>query len=479
MKKSLFYRFKWSMVIFFLLIGSLIPFFIFGFEEGILNDDFETYFLGQLVGQGNWLGNIQWEVVDEKAQSGIKSVNSNAGEGISYSLYQDVNIINYGIQSSYFYIDGTNQIISNIGESLTFFLNDLNKQFLAQTVFKYDEPNDEWDWYIVNENLLEIKIKDDILLINEWNSLEIKWELTDVLKYQVKVNNENWTEKYNSYSEFYGEEQDFVRFWFTNYRAGNLYLDNLAGELEPVISSLQIVYPENNSEEISNFIMSVNYNKGSEDWEKIMIVFESWNEESNCPIYDTSEFWEEYQNGWFYYQSSPFFSPSLETKTGLTFISVFNLDINIYNCVRCYFSGENINISNEKCEDYILTIIDFLPPAQPLLFPSWFDYYNEHTGENFDEPTAIFNTIAGVFDNVVQKLGSFINNFRNIFDNSQAEAKGKNLGEKIPLARGYLAPINDFFGGFPISELFIFCLLITMIIIIYRIIKTILMFIRG
>jgi len=70
-------------------------------------------------------------------------------------------------------------------------------------------------------------------------------------------------------------------------------------------------------------------------------------------------------------------------------------------------------------------------------------------------------------------------NFQNNFDLAKAQNNGIALGQIIPKARGFLIPINDFFGGFPLTDLFIFCILILVVVILFRGIMRIFHAIRG
>ena len=133
----------------------------------------------------------------------------------------------------------------------------------------------------------------------------------------------------------------------------------------------------------------------------------------------------------------------------------------------------------EKCPDYNLIVSGYVSPSQPLPIGSWESYYASHTDDKFPTSTEIFTTITGSFSSIVQKITSFVNDFRTLFDSESALTKGSSYGQKIPLIRGYLTPINGFFADIPVSEIFIFCILILLVVNVYRLIKTILQLIRG
>lgn len=252
----------------------------------------------------------------------------------------------------------------------------------------------------------------------------------------------------------------------------------------PQPSSLTITAPTSGSTASSTFPLNFTYNLQGENSNKLLVIFEAWSASSTCPVYGDSEWQTEYDAGWFYNQSLPYFSPRLTaTSTEATStISVYNLDQPFYyNCVHCYFYNEDTATSTfeEKCPDYFLNVSGYIPPSQPLPIGSWPSYYASHTDDKFPTSTQIFTTITGVFSDIVQKITSFVNDFRTIFDSESANAKGAQYGSAIPTARGYLKPINDFFGSLPVSEIFIFCILTLLVVNVYRLVKTILQLIRG
>jgi hypothetical protein len=281
----------------------------------------------------------------------------------------------------------------------------------------------------------------------------------------------------------------FNRFWVLDGSGGEIFIDDLsipASPPAPPASSLIIDSPASGSTASSTFSLNFTYNLAGENYNKLLVTFEAWTiiGSTTCPVYGTPEWTEEYNNGWFYNQSLPYFSPRLTaTSTGSTSsIAVYNLDEPyFYNCVHCYFYNSDTGTSTmaEKCPDYTLNVVGSVPPSQPVPIGSWQSYYASHTSDKFGTSTEIFDNISETFNGIVSKLTSFVNDFRNIFDAENANAQGTELGQKIPLARGYLKPINDFFGGTPISELFMLVLLILLVVVIYRIVARILHLVRG
>ncbi|GAI14865.1 unnamed protein product, partial [marine sediment metagenome] len=181
---------------------------------------------------------------------------------------------------------------------------------------------------------------------------------------------------------------------------------------------------------------------------------------------------------WFNYQSFPYFSDFFTTSTGTTTIKVSDLNSGIYNCVRCYFINETTGaISGELCPVYDISIVAYIPPEDlPTYFlpiPNWEEYYAEHS-EKFATSTPLFAKMATVFDPIISWVGKTALTFQSFFDPDTAKEKGAEMGNAIPVARGYLENIDDFFGGLPISLILIFYIITALVIFVYRLVKGIL-----
>lgn len=257
----------------------------------------------------------------------------------------------------------------------------------------------------------------------------------------------------------------------------DLYIEDFYFFSAPPASGLNILSPENGTSTISNFDLEFDYNLEEENYDKLYIIFESWDASSTCPEVGTEEYQTEYSNGWFKNRSSIYFSDFL-SGSGTSTMAISNLDIGEYNCIKCYFwNSENHTTNGEnKCPDYNLNIIEYLSEGIPIT--SWSSYYAEHSDEKFATSTEIFDTIASTFSGLIDKLTYFSENFKSIFDTNSAYTKGQSYGQAIPTIRGYIKPINDFFGGFPVSEIFIFILIIYLVVIVYRIVIRILNLIK-
>ncbi len=99
---------------------------------------------------------------------------------------------------------------------------------------------------------------------------------------------------------------------------------------------------------------------------------------------------------------------------------------------------------------------------KPTYFITWEDWYAEHG--NYATSTPFINSLASSTTGFFEFFGGFFSTFNNVFNIQDATERGKSLGSVVPLARGYLTIFNDFLGGFPISELFIFFLTFMLVI---------------
>lgn len=456
----------------------IVGFFIFSFFifyptiSKALNTDFTNYELGTLHGQNGWTcdpasqcvvsatstyyynspkGSATWWVIGDNGYAFYHATTSNSFE-----------------QDFYFKTDWTTT--TSASENYFAFyqnIDDIEVHLLPSTMAT--------STYHIN--FYGVTQKTGILYNDTWyllqffadmnfqtNQICINYDCTDVIPATAGLN-------YYQYLSIKAGGKGIV--YFDTFRSWGYEADE---------KYINITNPLTGTTASSTFPLYFKYFLNEEDYNEAMIIFESWHASSTCPEYGSNEWQNEYDNDWFYYQSIPYFSPFLTATSteGTSIINVYDLDENYYNCVHCYFiNPEKGFISQNECPDYILNISGYIPISQPPPFSTWSQYYASHTDSKFATPTAIFGTITGSFSNVVNKLSSFVNDFKGIFNSESAYAKGQSLGSVVPLARGYLDPINEFFGELPISELFIFCIVILLVINIYRLVKTILQLIRG
>lgn len=449
MKKAFLYLF------FFILIAAVALFIglLYPAEASAYSSSFENS--GQLE---NWgipkiTGSGEITTTTAEAYTGNTSVFfHNKGSGIGTLLNEELENLSVGKFSFWFKKEGSTST-AGFGVILSDALTGATALILSD--YASELPND-----------------------NDWHKFQIEWKADKTSQSCIDTTCEAW----ENWDTSVGTEMKYIQTIAAGWGTTWFYIDDLVfGTLS---SSLTITSPASGSTASTTFPLEMTYNLAGENVNKIMTIFESWNVSSTCPDYGSDVWTTEYNAGWFFSQSAPFFSPHLTatSTTATTSTSVYNLDEPyFYNCVKCFFYNIDTASSTfqNKCPTYTLNVAGFIPPSQPLPIGSWESYYASHTDAKFPTSTAIFDTITGSFSGIVQKLAAFINDFRAIFDSESAYTKGASLGSNVPLARGYLKPINDFFGSLPVSEIFIFLIIVLLVVNVYRIVKTILQLIRG
>lgn len=262
----------------------------------------------------------------------------------------------------------------------------------------------------------------------------------------------------------------FFRIGTTEYSGEKFYFKQI-----PPFPYLTIDSPASGITKATAFTMEITYEATTTEYNQLMIIFEDWDASSTCPVYGTSQ-WETEYPLYFNYQSLPYFSPIFSIGTaGTTTISISDLVSGDYRCVRCYFiNGAKDIISSEKCKAFTIEILTYIPPPDIpdlyLPFQNWSDYYASNS-ERFTTSTPLFENWADTFEPLINWIGSTILSFQIYFDVDVAAAKGVEMGNAIATARGYVESIDDFFGGLPLSAVFIFYLITAIVVIVYRLVR--------
>lgn len=213
-------------------------------------------------------------------------------------------------------------------------------------------------------------------------------------------------------------------------------------------------------------------------WYNIQI---NWNADTNKIRYNfNNEGWTGWVNA---YQNKSFTSlEKVELKgndiqTGLT-ETFFDLFTRTTIFGQCGFGTLLRYCANQSdCESFNgYWIADFCWEVEPPAITTWTTYYATHS--EFATPTSLITSMVNLTEPILISTGGWLVALESIFDVEEAGEKGDEFGEAIPVARSYLGSFNDFFGGFPISEAFIFFLIIAMAIGIFRIVRNIVALIK-
>ncbi|MCJ7786776.1 hypothetical protein MUP06_00975 [Patescibacteria group bacterium] len=99
----------------------------------------------------------------------------------------------------------------------------------------------------------------------------------------------------------------------------------------------------------------------------------------------------------------------------------------------------------------------------------WSVYYEEY-GE-YETPLSWITRVAEKAQDFFENLGGILAVFINRFDLQEARTQGENLGAVIPFARASLSIFDDFFGNFPIGDLFLVVIVFVLAVGVFRIVR--------
>lgn len=107
---------------------------------------------------------------------------------------------------------------------------------------------------------------------------------------------------------------------------------------------------------------------------------------------------------------------------------------------------------------------------------SWEDYYDIH-GEG-EVPTEFVNGLAASIGDFISKVGGFLTTFNASFDKRAAYQRGQDFGSYLPIARGYLGILDTFAGNLPIGDFFLFVLIFMLAVGVFRVVRIIIQLIK-
>ena len=107
---------------------------------------------------------------------------------------------------------------------------------------------------------------------------------------------------------------------------------------------------------------------------------------------------------------------------------------------------------------------------------SWGDWYDDYG--DYETPAAMVNTLATGSQSFFESIGGFLTTFNRTFDLAAAYQNGKDFGEVIPTARGYLATLDDFVGFLPVGTFFMFVLMFMLAVGVFRIVRALIQLVK-
>jgi len=129
-----------------------------------------------------------------------------------------------------------------------------------------------------------------------------------------------------------------------------------------------------------------------------------------------------------------------------------------------YYGSFNYNwvwvegyLGNVVSPDYYVEInFEGLPDIFQVEVPA--TWYTEHT--EYATSTAFFSSVSDILTPIFSKIGEFGNRVSGFFNQEEAYSRGQNIGAILPTFKLYIAQFSFLFGGFPIIETFILAMVV-------------------
>lgn len=437
-----------------ILLGVLIPLFVFGNGDFII-DDFESYNLGDLVGQGDWTGNAGYfNVTTALPFAGEKSIKSAWSiQGFKGVTKTPVEGKATGVISVAVYVENcydaehdTCVMLNLYGDGIPLGASVLTAQGGNPLSFGSTRYNE--DFILVTPNITKLA----------WHLIQIDFNAL-AWTYRMKIDSNDWSD----YIDLgHPEEKDFINeidaFKVTAYWS-KYYFDEIGGEYIPELG-IEGLAPDSGTE-ITDFDDTLTIKYSNFDWD----------------IYDgfIVNFKDDYLD--FLANSVLFEADDLDASgTGEEIISLedFGIDSNgKWNLTALGFGSEldiqgglfltsrgyiNFWTGELVKEPYHLIInVEGLPEI--YTFSDADEWYSANV-ERYASSTALFTSFVGLTSEMFQKVGEFANRSSNLFDKNESYERGYALGEIFPLINGYISKIDIFFGGFPLASTFKYLILL-------------------
>jgi hypothetical protein len=401
-----------------------------------LEEDFENYNTGSLLGQGDWvnIAGDNWYVTTDDALSGSKSIkNYTSTEGSGYHKDGDETEIGritfYSKQTDVSTWVNT-ALIEIKGYYETSLRTFIEFSYYANGIVKY-QTSGSGGYQTIGT-----------MEVDTWYPIETEWDSTTHLA-RVRFNEGDWTDWKSIY---WGIPS---RFQFRNY---------------PVASGTNKFWLD---------FISENLYVPECDFEHCNLC-DNW---FDCQVVGCC---------WYY---NPYLTPTNYCGDCYEECSIETCGScdNQEDCeaVGCYWTGEYCSWvvsecggglacqfcdNQEDCEAegcYWSSVTETCWYKASTLPSSWEDYYDLHGG--YEEPAEFVNDLAETTGKTFDTISSLFEGFITSFSNSDALARGTSLGEVIPKSRGYLKIFDSLFGHIPIGELFVFILVFMLAIGLFRI----------
>ena len=218
----------------------LYPFFISASEEGIFNDDFETYNLGDLVGQGDWSGDGDtfWKVADTRPHKGVKSAYIDSYSDQTKRVWKIGEEKSTGIQSAWVNfseVKGGNPIFSPVFELLGWdHVSDVWR-WLNSYGIKFNSSTSKWEFGYYDLNNQWVVLDPDVSQ-DEWHSIEAEFDEPN-WQYRLRLDTlegGDWSDWIPFHFDYYKDYIDSVGAFRMESRGQEVWVDTIDGEVVPI-----------------------------------------------------------------------------------------------------------------------------------------------------------------------------------------------------------------------------------------------------
>jgi len=118
------------------------------------------------------------------------------------------------------------------------------------------------------------------------------------------------------------------------------------------------------------------------------------------------------------------------------------------------------------------------PPTIPVYPATSPETYHASYCSYGTSTTPLFNTLTGAVGGLITNIGQSLADFADRFKLTDAQNTGQQLANSVLLMRSYVATLNSFFGDLPVSQILILYLIVFVLVILFRLIKSLINLIK-
>jgi len=307
---------------------------------------------------------------------------------------------------------------------------------------------------------------------NEW--IKITWtvdwtEETDF----IEANNLTLGIDLGEYEDLLGESNltDISYFAIDIYNA-KVYMEGFGmGDN----STISLSTPSGQSKDFAFDMIGTFTLSNDSDWEKLGFNFKQVATGADCPVWTQGSGFNDLSNVIY---SSPVFSSILGVATSGNFMeSIYALPKGNYNCVDCFYIDGFGNRGENLCPDFtVIVSSDILyseeyPITGYLPTTDCATYWTHFSFGQWASQTTVYSNLCIITDKIFETLGGWLNIESNYLNIMQAVSAGGTMGLAIPTIRGYFQVVDGFFT-FPLSTFLLIFVIIEIVIIILKVIRS-------